>query len=336
MSSQPTPATLSGKKIKLLMVILTVFIGLPVILFLFLAAQGLITQASNAKPEDVVAFAITKSSTTITWITTKKTQGVVEYGTSPTTLTFYGPEVEAKKEHSVPLTLLTPATTYYFQLNIDGTIYDNEGVPWTFTTKTKDGTDVVEAVKGISIKNFVEPEATKEATMGINTSNCVYTTCTEIQAHLGSGCNSSDYFKCISAPENVSGASITSIPTPTPVSIMSSSCKMKYLQVQHGKSCAEWTWEPYATKSPECKDAFSQYVFQCSSKSFTSTNAEEVATWYYNNAISNMSTNEITLNSKPDNGSTVFCQIRAEDAKGNATAWVQQSAKCNYTPTPTP
>jgi len=325
----------TSKKIKILFLLVTVFIGIPVIIFLIIAANGIIAQATNAQPEEVVAINTTKSSTTISWVTSKKTQGVVEYGTTVQSLTFYGPETEPKREHSVPLTLLTPATTYYFHLNIDGTIYDNNGVPWTFTTKTKDGTDVIEAVKGISTRSLTAPEATEEASTGISTSNCVYTTCSEIQEHLGKGCSASDYFKCISAQDAATAAVTTTTPTPTPSQLLSSDCKMKYLQVQPGKNCTEWTWEPFATKSPSCRTAFYQYVFQCSSKSFTSTNTDDVAIWYYNNAITNMSTNTITLNSLPKDGSTVFCQVRAEDENGAATPWVQASVVCN-TPTPTP
>ena len=334
MSSQSTPAPLTGKKIKLLMFILTVFIGLPVIIFLFLAAKGLITQVSNAKPEDVVAVAITKSSTSITWITSKKTQGVVEYGTSPITLTFYGPEVEPKKEHSVPLTLLTPATTYYYQLNIDGTIYDNEGVPWTFTTKTKDGTDVGEAVKGISIKNFVEKEATKEAAMGINTSNCVYTTCTEIQAHLGSGCNSSDYFKCISMPQTTNGVVATITPTPTPVAILSSQCSLSYLYASDG--CTKWMWEPYLKKSENCTNTFYKYVLQCTDKDPTSTNIEAIPSWRYDYVETNMATNNHEITYKPSDGKKIWCEIRVEDEVGgdkHASKWIIKEVTC---PTSTP
>lgn len=333
MSSQSTPAPLTGKKTKLLLFILTVFIGLPVIIFLFLAAKGLITQASNAKPEDVVAVAITKSSTSITWITSKKTQGVVEYGTSPTTLTFYGPEVEAKKEHSVPLTLLTPATTYYYQLNIDGTIYDNEGVPWTFTTKTKDGTDVIEAVKGISIKNFVEPEATKEAAMGINTSNCVYTSCTEILAHLGSGCNSSDYFKCISLPQTTNGVVATITSTPTPVAILSSQCSLSYLYASNG--CRNWIWEPYLKKSENCTKVFYKYVLQCTDKDPTSTNTEDIPDWRYDYVETNMSTNTHEITYKPSDGKKIWCEIRVEDEVGgdkHASKWIIKEATCPTTP----
>lgn len=336
-----------GIRTKITFLLITLFIATPIILFVFIAAKGFITQATDMRPEEVVATSITKSSATITWTTGKGTQGVVEYGTTPQNLVYFGPETEPKKEHSVPLTLLSPATTYYFRLNIDGVTFDNEGVPWTFTTKTKDGSDVAEAVKGIATRNISGTSPTPTL------AGCSYETCKEIQDHLGRGCGSADYLKClankgvatsgttqrsaiISTTPNTSYVYATATPTPTPIHILTPDCKVKYLQMQPGKNCTDWSWEPYATKSVSCRDAFYQYVFQCSSKNFTSTNVEDIATWYYNNAISNMSTNSLSFTSVPSGGSTVYCQVRAEDEKGNATAWTQASAVCTYTTTPTP
>src|SRR5690606_6374879 len=152
-------------------------IGLPLILFIAMAVQGFVSGVGNEIPVDVVASDITKSGAVITWHTDKKTQAVVEYGTTPSALNSYAPEINQNNEHEVALTLLSPATTYYFQLRINGTVYDNDGVPWTFTTKTKDGEDAAEAIKGIStrIARGEDEEATEEA--GISTNNCTATTC---------------------------------------------------------------------------------------------------------------------------------------------------------------
>jgi len=338
MSSHVATSIFTEHKTKILFIILTTFIGLPVIMFMIVAAKGFITQASNARPEDVVAMSITKSSTSISWVTSKNTQGVVEYGTSPTAFVFYGPEVEPKKEHSVPLTLLTPATTYYFRLNIDGTIYDNEGVPWTFTTKTKDGTDVAEAVKGISTTNFSTLEATEEAKVGIVTDNCVYTSCLEIQVHLGTGCNSTDYFKCISAPETTAeGTAITVTPTPSPASVLSAQCSVNYL---YSEGCTKWIWEPYLKKSENCTKAFDKYVLQCTDKDPTSTNSEAIPDWRYDYVGKNMSTNSIEITHKMPDGEKIWCEIRVEDEVGgdeHSSKWIIKEALCpSSTPTPTP
>jgi len=341
MASLPRPH-LGGSKRKLtvIFVALTTLVGLPVLLFVILAVQGFVSGVGTDQPVDVIASEITKSSAVVSWHTDKKTQGVVEYGTAPTALNSYAPEVGSSKEHEVSLTLLSQSTTYYYQIRINGTTHDNSGVPWTFTTKNKDGEDVAEAIKGVTTRIAREgEEATEEA--GISTSNCTVTDCNEIKTKLGKGCSSADYFKCISlqGTPSVNGYTVNSASTPTPTvskTISSSNCAIKYLQVEPGKTCLSWTWDSIATKNPDCRKAFDRYVFQCSSKSFTSTNPEQIPTWYYNNAITNMTSNSVELNSKPPQGSTVYCQVRAEDANGSTTEWVGASAVCDYPPTPTP
>jgi len=336
MSPHTTFNTISGNKIKILFFILTAFIGLPVIVFLIIAAKGLIAQASNAKPEDVVAVKITKSAATITWSTSKKTQGVIEYGITPTTLMFYAPEIEAKNEHSIPLTLLTPATTYYFQLNIDGTIFDNDGVPWTFTTKTKDGSDVVEAVKGISTKKFEAPEATKEADIAtIGTGNCTYTSCREIQAHLGKGCSASDYFTCITQPTIASSAlssyTITPNPTPTPILIDSEACRLKGLRALNN-NCASWEWWSMSVNPKICRDAFDRYILYCRDEEWGSNIETDDFEGTY--AISNIDTISKTLPITPNPSKTIYCRLRAVDIDGtddgekHATPWINAEKKC--------
>lgn len=327
---------------------LVVFVSLPVIILGIILFQGFVMGSLNPRPYNVRSVNIQNSEATIVWQTDKDTQGVVEYGTGPASMNSYAPETEARKDHSVRLTRLVSATTYYFQLNIEGKIYDNDGVPWTFTTKTKDGQDAAEAIKGITTR--ITPTGSSAITGSSAGAQCVGATCEEIRANLGKGCVSADYFRCL-LTQSGGGTSSTPAPfatttprpgtptvTPTPDAgdIKSASCAIKYLQVEPGKTCVTWSWESYATKDPGCRKAFDRYVFQCSSKSFTSTNTEDVAVWYYNNAITNMSTNSIELLNRPPQNARVYCQVRAEDAKGNTTDWVQASAVCTYPPTATP
>lgn len=328
----------TGSRLNLMFLALTTFIGLPVIFFIILAIQGFIAQAGNATPYDITVSKITKSEAVISWNTDKKTQGVVEYGTSPSALSSYAPEVSSKKEHEVKLTLLTPATTYYYQITIDGTTYDNEGVPWTFTTKTKDGEDFADAVKGISTRVLRGDEATEEA--GLSTSNCTATACQDIKNMLGKGCSSADYLKCISGQTSVSGTPAVAVsgiplyntptPTPSPIMIASNLCKLDYLQV--GDDCTEWMWDSFDTKPQFCRDAFDRYVFQCRSASFAGTTDPNIV-WYYNGALTKISSNSAELKVTPENGKTVYCQVRAEDEVGGAshsTAWARAEKKCEF------
>lgn len=340
MSSSVYSDDLGNKKSKMLIWALWLFIAVPIVWFLVLLARGIYFTLSDRKPQDVVAVQITKSTATITWITSTPSVGNVEYGTSPSNLIYNAEEIEPKKEHEVNLTILSPQTIYYYQITIDGKVYDNDGLPWNFTTKTKDGADLSEAVKGVSTRKLVEDDvvATKEAIFG--TSQCTSISCDEIKANLGKGCSASDYFKCIAnigVNVTISGASSqftspTPTPTPTPAIIMSNKCKVLDLYVPSGGNCTNWSWTSYATHpAVDCREAFYQYIVQCNRKDFNSTNIENKGEWYFNDAINNRRTNSITLTGEPPpEGSTVYCQIRVEDPAYNASQWVSASSVCNY------
>lgn len=101
----------------------------------FLLVQNVFTKASDSTPRDLIISDITTNTVKIAWTTDQETQGVVEYGASPTSLNLFSPESQKTKSHVVPITLLSPATSYYFQIRIGETKFDNGGVPWTFATK---------------------------------------------------------------------------------------------------------------------------------------------------------------------------------------------------------
>jgi hypothetical protein len=94
-------------------------------------------RAGNFKPKNVAIVDIQKNSARIKWTSDSETQSVVEYGSSPTSLTFFAPEATKTKDHLVELNLLTSGNTYYFQIRTGDKVFDNEGVPWTFTTLDK-------------------------------------------------------------------------------------------------------------------------------------------------------------------------------------------------------
>lgn len=125
------------KKPLIIVVLLVVAGGIGFLLFQFF--QGGLIRAEDIAPHAVEAADLTENSTAITWTTDKESQGVVQYGTSADSLTFFAPETQKSTTHSVPLTLLAENMTYYFTLKIGDKIFDNAGVPWSFTTKSKSG-----------------------------------------------------------------------------------------------------------------------------------------------------------------------------------------------------
>lgn len=118
-------------------IIIGIVAGIVVVVGGFLLVQNVFTKAADAAPRDLIITAISTNTAKVAWTTDQETQGVVEYGSSPTSLNLFAPESQKQKNHSVEITLLSPSTSYYFQIRIGETKYDNGGVPWTFSTKAQ-------------------------------------------------------------------------------------------------------------------------------------------------------------------------------------------------------
>ncbi|OGK21061.1 hypothetical protein A2866_01885 [Candidatus Roizmanbacteria bacterium RIFCSPHIGHO2_01_FULL_39_8] len=161
-----------------------------ILVFGFTMVQGVLTRAEDQVPRDVVISDITTSSAIINWATGTNTQGVIEYGVSPTTINQLAPEAESSSSHQLDLTLLSASTTYYFQISIGGKKYDNAGVPWTFSTK---GTDEVPT----SLSPSTRPTPISRVVIPNVENSCPETDCEKIKLKLGNGCTTQDYIKCV-------------------------------------------------------------------------------------------------------------------------------------------
>lgn len=180
-------------------------VGIVIIILGFKLFQNTFTRADDSVPRDVVVSEITQNSVKATWSTAIETQGVIEYGTSPTALNFFAPEAQKTIAHSIDLTLLSPATTYYFQVRVADKKHDNGGVPWTFTTKSTDRSQPSDQPAASDSKPVNRPspvskvaipaESTVSPTEAAATS-CNETDCVKIKAKIGNGCTVQDYLKC--------------------------------------------------------------------------------------------------------------------------------------------
>ncbi len=178
------------KKISAIVIGILVFVGL---VFGYFSIFG--TRAADFEPRDVVVSNIEKNSVRLTWATGVDTQGVVEYGTTPTSLNFFAPEATKDKTHSLDLTLLSPNTTYYFDIRVGDTKYDNGGVPWTFTTKGVEAS-VSSPTAVPTQSSAAEPTAFQRLQVSDGT-NCTETDCEKIKLLFGKGCSTQDYFLCL-------------------------------------------------------------------------------------------------------------------------------------------
>lgn len=210
-------------KKELILKIVSIFIGLIIfILLVYFGFRIFGSQAVDIQPRDVVISNISTNSVTISWTTNQETQGIIEYGTTPTALNFFAPEAQKTKNHSVDLTLLSPSTTYYFQIRIGDKKFDNGGVPWTFSTKAVEKTLPPAEPTATPTPESASPTPTpiqslKIEDQGSQTATdekCEETDCQKIKEKLGKGCTTQDYFKCLLnlTPKPTA----TSSPTPTP------------------------------------------------------------------------------------------------------------------------
>jgi hypothetical protein len=201
-----------------------VVIGLILfILIVILGFQVFGTRAADVEPRDVVIADISQNSASVSWTTGVETQAVIEYGTSPTALNFFAPEATRTKNHKVVLTLLSPATTYYFQIRIGDKKYDNGGVPWTFTTKSTQTNETESRLKPTEALNQPTASPTPVQVLEINNEDqpiptqavCNETDCEKIKLNLGKGCTTQDYFRCIRKLSPTAGETPTTTLTPT-------------------------------------------------------------------------------------------------------------------------
>lgn len=182
------------------------------------------TKAADFEPRDVVISNIEKNSAKISWATGVETQGIIEYGNSPTALNFFAPEPTKEKNHSIDLTLLSPSTTYYFIIRIADKRYDNGGVPWSFTTKgieksqpsVDNSNQNNNSSSDLKQNNQVTPiqrvriegsdqrlSPTESPKSQINHTPTVELKCDEtdncdrIKEKLGKGCRAQDYYRCL-------------------------------------------------------------------------------------------------------------------------------------------
>lgn len=187
------------KVLKITSIVIGVVIAILLVVMGLKVFSSAFTRASDLEPRDVVVSASAQNSSKISWSTGEETQGVIEYGTTPTSLNFFAPEPAKTKNHSQDLTLLSPNTTYYFQIRIGDKKYDNGGVPWTFTTK---GTEKSNVTTPILTPTTVVVEPTKKPAQVLEVPvtpvlKCEETDCTAIKAKLGKGCTTQDYMRCL-------------------------------------------------------------------------------------------------------------------------------------------
>jgi hypothetical protein len=191
---------MNSKLIRILSTIIgtVIFIVILVMVFRIIGSR-----ASNFQPTNVTITDIMENSAKVTWETGDATLGAIKYGTTQNSLNFYAPETnkDLTKNHSVGLTLLSPESTYFFEIQIGDKLYTNaDGSAWSFTTKSKGGGQSTIPTAGPTpTAASTTPTVTPIQTLQISPtpvagggSACGSTDCDSIKANLGKGCTVTD------------------------------------------------------------------------------------------------------------------------------------------------
>jgi hypothetical protein len=91
----------------------------------------------TATPKDVRTSNLSDTSATISWITEGATSDFISWGESQGGLGKIENESDTNQKfftHAITLTGLTPDTNYFYNINSEGTNFNNNGVAWQFTT----------------------------------------------------------------------------------------------------------------------------------------------------------------------------------------------------------
>lgn len=93
----------------------------------------------QTSPKDIRITNITDSSFTVSWATDKETGSFILWGETENSLTKteLNEIDEISDTHSVTVQGLLFDKTYYFEINSDGTKFDNNGIPWQINTGPK-------------------------------------------------------------------------------------------------------------------------------------------------------------------------------------------------------
>jgi hypothetical protein len=100
--------------------------------------------SASAQPKDVRISNLSDNSATLTWTTDSETSAFLTWGESETSISRVEQESANNEKfftHSISVTGLKPNTVYFFKINSEGSNFDNNGIPWKFTTGSILGTN---------------------------------------------------------------------------------------------------------------------------------------------------------------------------------------------------
>lgn len=130
-------AMIKKSKIPTILGVIILLIGTFAGVFFLSTRQVFKTGAdASSAPKDIRVSNLTESSAVVSWTTGKETTGFLVWGESQNSVNKVEQEEGAPKffTHSITVNGLKPKSNHFYKINSDGTSFDNNGIPWQFTT----------------------------------------------------------------------------------------------------------------------------------------------------------------------------------------------------------
>ena len=130
--------TVKKSKLPTILGVVILLIGTFFGVFLINSRQIFRLGAEGASsPKDIRVSNTTDTSVTISWVTEVESLGFVLWGSSESVIDNVEKESDQKSfTHSVTIDGLKAQTKYFYKINSDGTLFDNQGISWQVTTGT--------------------------------------------------------------------------------------------------------------------------------------------------------------------------------------------------------
>lgn len=181
--------------VKIVGLVFLALTGLAAAVFLGQGAKTYFARANECPAQDITISQVSTNSVVVAWKSTSETQGKVMYGTKKDSLNFTAPESTTSRDHTVPVTLLTPGTDYYYLVSIGTTTCEPPGKyckdncsPGTFKTTSIQITPPVQlpvSSPSASIIPSIEFTQPPEIIPTSEPTSTLSTFCQEVQTNIG-------------------------------------------------------------------------------------------------------------------------------------------------------
>ncbi len=182
---------MSNNIVKSVLLFIVLALTLGVVVVGVLSFRSYFSRASGSpEPKNVRVANITGNGVNVMWDTSVETQGIVRYATDPgsfssgnTSGLLFAAETSSGTKHEIKISSLKANTTYYYEIAIKDSVYDQSGqvtndkhLPYSFTTSKSTASEGSDNTPGLDPVVFKQKFGTTDALYDLNKDGTVNST----------------------------------------------------------------------------------------------------------------------------------------------------------------